>query len=95
MEFLVIPTTNEISFLHYWDIIQEKKINSGFSGKEEIRRLNKARVALKHHGIFSSKIEIEGFRINSTNFFLNSTLQSYLGFLFQKSIYRNSLTPKM
>lgn len=38
-----------------------------------MRRLNRARVALKHHGTMPSKLDIEAFRGSTTNFFEDNT----------------------
>jgi hypothetical protein len=57
------------NFMDYWDVI-DSKLNSGtLSQKESMRRLNKARVNLKHHGIIPSKLDIEAFRVTTAAFF--------------------------
>lgn len=38
-----------------------------------MRRLNRARVSLKHHGTLPSKLDIEAFRASSTAFFKENT----------------------
>lgn len=57
------------SFMNYWEIIDNELKNTKLSQKESIRRLNKARVALKHHGIIPSKLDIESFRATTLAFF--------------------------
>lgn len=42
------------SFLDYWDILSPKITGAGLPQKESMRRLNKARVSLKHSGTFPS-----------------------------------------
>lgn len=60
------------NFLDYWDLIA-KKLPDGLSGKEAMRRLNKARVALKHHGTMPSSLDIRGFRVATREFFDDNT----------------------
>jgi len=60
------------SFMDYWDLIS-KKLGRELEQKESMRRLNKARVAIKHHGTFPSALDIEAFRGSVTNFFSDNT----------------------
>lgn len=60
-------------FMDYWDILNKKLAPDGLEQKESMRRLNKARVALKHHGIFPSDLDIESFRASTTSFFQDNT----------------------
>lgn len=62
-EFLNIKLKSNMDFMEYWNRIDKLTL------KESMHRLNKARVNLKHHGIMPSKLEIEGFRASTTNFF--------------------------
>ena len=59
--------------MEYWDLISQKLSNQELTQKESMRRLNKARVALKHHGTLPSKLDIEAFRASATNFFEENT----------------------
>ena len=61
------------SFMEYWDLISKKLPNQELTQKESMRRLNKARVTLKHHGTLPSRLDIEAFRANATNFFEENT----------------------
>jgi hypothetical protein len=61
------------NFMDYWDLIPDKLPVSEFPQKEAMRRLNKARVALKHHGTLPSKLDIEAFRAATASFFEEST----------------------
>lgn len=67
----------EPSFMEYWDLInqglQEKHMKGELTQKESMRRLNKARVSLKHHGTMPSKLDIEAFRSSTTDFFESNT----------------------
>jgi hypothetical protein len=61
-------------FMGYW-----KLISNGLGGgkklgyEEAMRRLNKARVALKHHGTFPATSDVEAFRFTTISFFEEST----------------------
>jgi hypothetical protein len=63
----------EPSFMEYWEILASKLPAGMPTQKESMRRLNRARVALKHHGILPSKLDIEAFRASATNFFEENT----------------------
>jgi len=51
--------------MEYWDLnlikqgLQKKEMEGELTQKESMRRLNRARVALKHHGTMPSKLDIE------------------------------------
>jgi hypothetical protein len=60
------------NFMDYWDLLS-KKLGCDLQQKESMRRLNKARVGLKHHGTFPSQLDIEAFRGNVTSFFGDNT----------------------
>jgi hypothetical protein len=61
------------SFLEYWEILASKLPAGLPTQKESMRRLNRARVALKHHSPLPSKLDIEAFRASATNFFEKNT----------------------
>ena len=61
-------------FMDYWDLISEKlPRNQELPQRESMRRLNKARVALKHHGNFPSRLDIDSYLLSSKNFFEEAT----------------------
>ncbi|MDQ7794169.1 MAG: hypothetical protein RDU89_07115 [bacterium] len=60
------------NFMEYWVILNEK-LPSELAGKETMRRLNKVRVLLKHHGTLPSDLDIEAFRASTASFFLDNT----------------------
>lgn len=61
-------------FMDYWPLISAKlPANVVLAQQESMRRLNKARVALKHHGTFPAKLDVEAFRASTTAFFLDNT----------------------
>jgi len=70
-EYLNVKT-DKASFMDYFEIL-EKKIGKELAQKESMRRLNKSRVALKHHGTLPSKLDIEAMRASTTNFFNENT----------------------
>jgi hypothetical protein len=61
------------TFIGYWDLLNPKLDPNELTQKESMRRLNKARVALKHHGTFPSDLDIEAFRANTMSFFQDNT----------------------
>ena len=65
--------TTDNAFMEYWDIINSKLGPNKITQKEPMRRLNKARTQLKHHGISPSKLDIETFRATTANFFNENT----------------------
>lgn len=60
---------NSQGFMDYWDMINNKTEDRVLTQKESMKRLNKARVNLKHHGIIPSKLDIESFRAVTQAFF--------------------------
>lgn len=56
------------SFLEYWDLLSSRT-SQPVTQKEGMRRLNKARVALKHHGTTPSADDVAAFRETTTRFF--------------------------
>ena len=64
---------SQVNFLEYWDFLARKFPDTEIPQRESMRRLNKARVALKHHGTLPSKLDLESFRAVSTLFFDEAT----------------------
>jgi len=64
---------SEIHFMEYFDLISNKIEGKDLSQKESIRRLNTARVSLKHHGNLPSKFDVDNFNTSVTNFFVENT----------------------
>jgi len=63
--------------MEYWDSLSSK-LPAGFpTQKESMKRFNKARVSLKHHGTMPSKLDIEAFRASVTSFFAENTPQVF------------------
>lgn len=63
---------NKLEFMKYFDAV-EQELKTTLHQKETMRRMNKARVALKHHGTHPSKLDIEAFRVVTSNFFEENT----------------------
>lgn len=67
-EYLDAGRSN-LSFMDYWEVLnRELPEETTLGHKESSRRLNKARVNLKHHGNMPSKTAIESYRSTATNF---------------------------
>jgi len=62
----------QIAFLEYWDLLAAK-LPEDMAQKEAMRRLNKARVALKHHGTLPSGLDVDAFRETTFRFFEANT----------------------
>jgi hypothetical protein len=67
----------DIPLMAYWDALNSKiaEIAPGqeLTQKESVRRLNKARRELKHHGTWPNKLDIEAHRATATAFFSENT----------------------
>jgi len=63
----------EVHFMEYFDLLKLPNGQS-LSEKESIRRLNNARVTLKHDGILPPKFEIDALRASVTSFLETNTL---------------------
>jgi hypothetical protein len=56
-------------FIDYWDVVEKAELGIRLTQKESMRRLNKARSQLKHHGLLPAKLDIESYKITALNFF--------------------------
>lgn len=61
--------SSQPGFMDYWHILSTKLEGKLLPQKESMRRLNKARVSLKHNGTLPSRLDTEAFRAAATNFF--------------------------
>lgn len=61
------------NFLEYWEILSPKITGADLPQKESMRRLNKARVSLKHSGTLPSRLDVESFRASVTSFFTEAS----------------------
>ena len=60
-------------FNDYWDLVAVRLNGTRLTQEASMRRLNHARIALKHHGIRPAKLDIEAFRAVVVNFFEENT----------------------
>jgi hypothetical protein len=72
-EHIGVSKKERLAFLEYWRVISDKMKEGELLQKEAMSRLNKSRVALKHHGTLPSKLDLEAFRASATNFFEDNT----------------------
>lgn len=72
VEALDVSIPGDVAFLGYWDPIG-RKLEGELGHKEGMRRLNKARVALKHHGTLVTALDVRGFREATRRFFVDNT----------------------
>ena len=63
---------NDRTFMAYWDAIAPK-IGEPLRQQESMKRMNRARSQLKHHGVLPASTDVESFRVSTTNFFLENT----------------------
>lgn len=68
--------SDSISFMGYWDVLAAKGIQLPY--KEEMRRLNKCRVMIKHDGRFPSEIDIKR-ALSSADLFVRNVIESVFG----------------
>jgi hypothetical protein len=68
---------NDPSFMGYWDQLAPQLPPGGLPQREAMRRMNRSRVELKHHGILPSRLDMDAFRANVTSFFEDSCLMVF------------------
>jgi hypothetical protein len=74
VEHLNIKTKDkDTKFSEYWNLLSSILPLGYPTQKESMLRLNSSRVQLKHHGTRPCKVDIEGFRVNATDFFKENT----------------------
>jgi mRNA-degrading endonuclease HigB of HigAB toxin-antitoxin module len=66
--------SSKAEFMEYFTLL-ENKIT--LTQTESMRRFNKARVSLKHHGTMVSKADIDSFKVSCRNFFIENTKSIY------------------
>lgn len=72
-EYLNVGDSKKTDFIQYWGFIDSRLEPERLSHKPAMRRLNDARVSLKHHGNLPSYAQIEEFRVITSNFLEEST----------------------
>jgi hypothetical protein len=65
-----VTRTRDRNFMEYWDLISGKGYQ--LSLKEAMSKLNDSRAGLKHGGVVPSRINIESFRVTTTEFLQES-----------------------
>jgi len=65
---------NKTDFMGYFILLKDKM---DLTQTETMRRFNKARINLKHHGNLVSKIDLESFKILINEFFIENTKNAY------------------
>lgn len=71
-ERLNIVTNYNTEFMRYFELLKSS-LGAELSQAQSMKRLNKGRTELKHHGILPSKLEIESFKAVTTSFFEDNT----------------------
>jgi hypothetical protein len=72
VEYKKAPLSAKTTFDQYWSSLEAAGAQIG--SREGMRRLNSARVALKHSGLLPDRQEISGFVDLTTNFLIESCL---------------------
>lgn len=62
---------SDINFMSYWKLFEDKDKQIPY--KENMKKLNRARGSLKHHGLLPSKQDIDYFRVSASDFIEEST----------------------
>lgn len=62
---------NKPDFMRYFDLLKDAGVD--LTDREPMRRLNAARVNIKHQGVLPAAVEVEGFRAATTNFLHNNS----------------------
>lgn len=63
---------NDRAFMDYWNPISSK-IGEPLHQRESMKRMNRARSQLKHHGMLPAPTDVESFRASTRNFFIENT----------------------
>jgi hypothetical protein len=71
-EYLNAKTTKNTDFISYWDAIDAQLSTNRLPKREAMKRMNAARVALKHTGTLPAHREIDGFASMVNEFFAES-----------------------
>lgn len=68
---------NKTQFMEYWDLIAPALSSQPLSQQTAMKRLNNARIALKHHGNLPSTTQVDQFRAITGSFFEDNTLMVF------------------
>jgi hypothetical protein len=61
------------TFLEYWTLLNPVVHPNGLPQGDAMKRLNTSRVALKHHGTFPSRLDLDDYVTTTNRFFEDST----------------------
>jgi hypothetical protein len=64
---------SDLPFMKYFDALDDKLKPRTLGQRHSVQRMNKARVAIKHHGTMPSRADVEVFRVNVADFFAENT----------------------
>ncbi len=70
VEHLNANLPKRADFLDYWDVLDQVLSPKVIPHRATMERLNKARVALKHHGTMPSRLDLESFVETARRFFM-------------------------
>lgn len=71
-ERLNVKTNEREQFLDYWDHLNLALKPRELPSRESMKKFNKSRVALKHHGTMPSRLELNDFSEMIERFFLDA-----------------------
>jgi len=71
-EFLDADLGKRQDLMQYWEVLGQK-LDRPLPGKQGMKRLNEARVTLKHYGVMPSTAEVRGFREATGSFLQEAT----------------------
>lgn len=71
-----VNATGDVGFLEYWNDIKQKS-GVELTRKASMKRMNKARVNLKHHGNRPHKNDLESYRTEVRSFFEENTAKIF------------------
>lgn len=74
MDFVDTAGSKKTDFMAYFQFIDDALESGSLTQKNGMRRLNQARVSLKHYGILPSTIEVERFRVLTSAFLEENSL---------------------
>lgn len=78
VEHIAAEISEKTQFLQYWDVLAKATptpVDLGF--RQAMRRLNRARVAFKHHGTMPSRMDLQEFIAMSTDFFRENAFKVF------------------
>jgi len=71
-----VSVPSSTTFMGYWELIGPK-VRDGLAHKEAMRRLDKARAGLKHHGTLVTALDVRDLCESTRRFFVENTLRCF------------------